>query len=87
MSGKLTTRINESKKEPEDRTDLCVLLDVDTSGSMNGKRMAVAKATMVKLAEVFDRCNIPFYIMGDASGVGGYDANITHIKNFNDKIL
>ena len=55
-----STAIYKKRSEAED-FDTAVLIAVDASGSMRGKR-AVAQQCLIALAEVFDRIGIPFAV-------------------------
>jgi cobalamin biosynthesis protein CobT len=67
------TAIHKRRTEAED-FDTAVLIAVDASGSMCGKR-AVTQQCLIALAEVFERIGIPFAVTTwntDAIGYSGY---------------
>lgn len=84
-SGKLTTRVFTKSIEPEDRSDVAVMLLVDESGSMWGSRIERAKGTAVTLADSLQQLNIPFYVVGHTADTDGADCLLTHYKHWDDK--
>ena len=70
------------KKESNDVLDTCVLLLVDTSGSMSGTRYALATESAIKLSEVLGSVHIPNAV------IGFNQRSTNHImihKDFSDK--
>lgn len=76
-SGRVTTRMFERRILPGDKADMCLMLLIDLSGSMTGKKMQSAKLAAIVLCEVFAYFKIPVYCMGFQS-TNGVDAYQTH---------
>lgn len=78
-SGRLTTRIFDKKRSPNDKDDLAIMLIIDESGSMSGNRKYMsARESAIALAEVFASLNIPIYIMGFTADTQGHDVVHNH---------
>ena len=63
-SGKVTTRMFEKRIQPGDKADMCLMLLIDLSGSMNGSKEQAAKLAAIVLCETFSYFKIPVYCMG-----------------------
>lgn len=83
-SGKISTRLFEKTTEPEDRSDVAVMLLVDESGSMCGSRIERAKAAAVSLSEAMFQLGLPFYVLGHTADIDGGDCVLTHYKHWDD---
>ena len=86
MGPQATTNIFRKKVEPEDISDLCVMILVDESGSMSVgdvsapeySRDEVSKNLAGSLAKAFTELDIPTYVMGYTGEGKGYDAEHYH---------
>ena len=90
-SGTVTDRIFEKKISPADKNDVVVEILVDESGSMdfNNKYIA-ARECCIALSEIFNKLNIPVYVIGFTADVMGYDVVHSHYitwKNTKDDRL
>lgn len=64
-NGRLTCQVFERMTDPTDKSNLCVELLIDESGSMStGRRSRCAMECAVGLAEVFFRLKIPTKVIG-----------------------
>ena len=91
QSGRLTCQVFQRRHEPSDKSDVCVMILVDESGSMrSGGKDKCAMQCVVGLAEVFARLRIPVKVIGftadtDSSGNGYtsvYDAVHFHYMHW-----
>jgi nitric oxide reductase activation protein len=70
--------------KPDEKNDFAVAIAIDESGSMgaycsNGKRRSeLARETVIAFAEIFNKLNIPVYIMGFSADEKGYDTTHYH---------
>ena len=87
---KATTNIFRKKVEPEDISDLAIMILVDESGSMGigdcdfGKtRARVSRELAASLAKSFITLDIPIYVMGYTGEEHGYDAEHYHYVKWN----
>lgn len=71
-----SVKIFDKKKARKNIEDCAVLLLVDSSGSMQGRKMQLAKETAIILSEVFAALKIPCYIMGFTADTDG--AEVVH---------
>lgn len=78
-SGSITDRIFEKKIAPAEKSDLVVEILVDESGSMgyNNKYIA-ARECCIALAEIFNKLNVPVYVIGFTADTMGYDVVHSH---------
>lgn len=74
FNGKTSSKIFDKRKNPAERDDVAVMILVDESGSMGGKKSEAARNTCIAFAEVFAKLKMPVYIMGFTTGDNGYDA-------------
>lgn len=82
--GKMTPRLFDRRKAPADKSNLCVMLLIDESGSMGGSKEYCARQAAIGLAETFGALKIPTAIMGFTADTGGYDVvqyHYLHWKN------
>lgn len=63
-SGTRSARVFERRKSPSNKSDMAVIILVDESGSMHGKKTEQARLTAVILAEVFARLDVPIKVVG-----------------------
>ena len=84
-SGKATTRMFERRVLPGDKADMCLILLIDLSGSMNGAKEQAAKLSAMVLSEAFAYFKIPIYCMGFQS-VHGIDAYQTHFVRWRNTV-
>lgn len=75
-SGRMTTRVFDRRKAPSNRSDICVMLLIDESGSMSGNKERCAKSAAIGLAEVFGNLNIPISVIGFTADV--QEASVVH---------
>ena len=68
--GRITSRVFDKTKEPDDKSDFGVFLLIDQSGSMGSNKMNMAKQSAIVLAEAFEQMNVPIYIMGFTTTYG-----------------
>lgn len=76
-SGRTTTRMFERRILPGDKADMCLMLLLDLSGSMQGNKELQAKLAATVLCEAFAALKIPVYCMG-FQHIHGFDAYQTH---------
>lgn len=82
--GKMTPRLFDRRKAPADKSNLCIMLLIDESGSMGGSKEYCARQAAIGLAETFGALKIPTAIMGFTADIGGYDVvqyHYLHWKN------
>lgn len=77
-NGKVTARVFDKRREPNNRADTAVFLLIDESGSMRGEKDKTARNVAISFAEVFAKLNIPLYIMGFTADTDGYKAVHNH---------
>lgn len=77
-NGKVTARVFDKRREPNNRTDTAIFLLIDESGSMMGPKARTARNVAISFAEVFAKLNIPLYVMGFTADTNGYDAVHNH---------
>ncbi|MBQ7818457.1 MAG: hypothetical protein IJ341_02040 [Bacteroidales bacterium] len=64
-SGRMTTRMFDRRREPADKSDVCVMIISDESASMRkNNKITCARAATIGLAEVFSMLKIPTAIFG-----------------------
>lgn len=85
-------RLGDIKKRYWQRTmpdidvpDLAVLLLVDGSGSMYGRRSTAAKHSAIILQEVLDKQGIPLAVVEHRGSSESYSIDINILKDFNSK--
>lgn len=76
-SGRTTTRMFERRILPGDKADMCLILLIDLSDSMNDDKGLAAKLAATVLCETFAYFHIPIYCMGFQT-IHGYDVYQTH---------
>ena len=81
--GKMTSRVFDKIKEPENKSDFSILLLIDESGSMYGEKAEAARKCAIALTEVFQNLNIPIYIIGFTADMNGYDVIHNHYVTWN----
>ncbi len=70
-----SARIFDKRRDPAKLKNAAVVLLVDLSGSMSGRKVEQARKTAVTMAESLSACSIPYYIMGFHADIG---ANAVH---------
>ena len=78
-----TAKIFDRRVEPKRIESLAVMMLIDESGSMHGRKAQMAREAAVVLAECFARLKIPCYIMGFTTGTE-HDAVHTHYVTWNN---
>lgn len=73
-----SVKVFDKRKEKKNIDDMAVMLLIDTSGSMHGEKIKLAKDTAVILAESFASLKIPCYIMGFTADTAGCDVLHNH---------
>lgn len=81
---RMTSRVFERRIEPADKSDISVMIAVDTSGSMYGRKVETAIKAVIGLSEVFGNLNVPVSVMTFSADENGYDAIHTHYLNFHN---
>jgi len=84
-SGRTTTRTFERRILPGDKADMCLMLLIDLSGSMNGNKGQAAKLAALVLCETFAYFKIPVYCMG-FQNIHGIDAYQTHFVRWRNSM-
>lgn len=86
-SGRITTRMFERRILPGDKADMCLMLLIDLSGSMNGDKEQAAKLAAIVLCEAFACFRIPVYCMGfqHAHGADAYQTHFVRWRNTIDE--
>lgn len=84
--GKLTTRVFDRRKNPNNISDICVMILMDESGSMSGKKSECTRNMAIGLAEVFDRLHVPLSIIGFTADHDGADAVHYHYLNWHNSL-
>lgn len=79
-----TVKIFDKRKEKKNIDDMAVMLLVDSSGSMHGKKIELARETTIILAETFAALNIPCYIMGFTADTYGADVIHEHFVSWHN---
>lgn len=77
-SGRMTARVFDKHRLPSEKAKTAVMILIDESGSMSGRKSQTAKQTAIALAETFYKLNIPTYVMGFTADCSGYDAVHNH---------
>ena len=72
-----TVRVFDRKLEKKNVSDMAVMMLVDCSGSMAGRKISLARDAAIVLTETFKALNIPVYVMGFTADTNHYD--VTHI--------
>nr|WP_297765541.1 VWA domain-containing protein [uncultured Butyrivibrio sp.] len=70
-----SARIFDKRRDPAKLKNAAVVLLVDLSGSMGGRKVEQARKTAITMAESLSACSIPYYIMGFHADIG---ANAVH---------
>lgn len=83
-SDRLTTYLFERKSAPNDKSDTCVFILMDESGSMSGKKSRCVRNMAICFAELFDRLNIPISIMGFTADSQGADVVHYHYLDWHN---
>lgn len=63
-SGKVTTRLFRRKLRSSEKSNMCIGIAGDCSGSMSGVNIIQECLALIALAEIFSAFNIPLYFMG-----------------------
>ena len=70
-------KVWKNRKAPKRETDLAVTLLIDSSGSMGGLKIQLARLTAVLLTEVCEQLNVPIEIWGHSvSRFGGFSSTV-----------
>ena len=78
-SGRVTARVFDRRVSPSNKSNFCVELLVDESGSMSSCHKATsARECCIALAEVFANLHIPVYVIGFTADTRGYDIVHNH---------
>lgn len=78
-SGRVTARVFDRRIAPSNKSNFCVELLVDESGSMSGGGKATsARECCIALAEVFANLHIPVYVIGFTADTKGHDIVHNH---------
>ena len=72
-SGKMTTRVFERYRAPENKSDMAALMLIDESGSMSGEKSETARNTAIMLAEAFAKLHVPLKVIGFTEGFGSVE--------------
>lgn len=81
-SATLTSRVFDRNYVSANFSDTSVMILVDESGSMHGKRIKNARECAIALAEIFAKINLPIYILGFTADEGS-DLNHIHYVTWN----
>lgn len=85
--GRITARMFDKKQEPTGKRNLAVGILVDESGSMSGSgKYTAAGQSCVALAEIFNKLEIPVYVMGFTADMDGYDIVHYHYMKWNNTL-
>ncbi|MBP3782676.1 MAG: VWA domain-containing protein [Butyrivibrio sp.] len=79
-----TARVFDRRRDPAKLKDAAVVLLVDLSGSMSGRKEAQARKTAITMAEALTACHIPYYIIGFHADCGA-DAVHDHYVTWANK--
>lgn len=75
----VSTRIFDRRRVPNGKRDVAVAILVDESGSMSwGNKYSSAKESCIALTEIFERLQIPVYVMGFTADEQRYDIVHNH---------
>lgn len=86
-NGRLSTRVFQRRVEPNGKRNLAVGILVDESGSMSGSnKYTAAGQSCVALAEIFNKLEIPVYVMGFTADMDGYDIVHYHYMKWNNTL-
>lgn len=78
-NGRVTARIFDRRLEATNKSNFCVELLVDESGSMaSGNKATSARECCIALSEVFANLNIPVYVIGFTADTRGHDIVHNH---------
>lgn len=78
-SGRVTARVFDRRVAPAGKSDFCVEILVDESGSMSGRNKDLAaRYCCIALSEVFANLNIPCYIIGFTADTQRHDIVHNH---------
>lgn len=78
-SGKVTPRIFDRSRVPTGKRDVAVAILVDESGSMSSRqKYAAARESCIALAEIFEKLDIPIYVMGFTADEQSHDIVHNH---------
>ena len=73
-----SVNVFDKKREEKNINDLAVMLLIDISGSMSGKKIELARDASILLAESFAALKVPFYTMGFTADTSGYQVYHNH---------
>lgn len=86
-SGKVSPRIFTKRRTPNGKRDIAVAILVDESGSMCFQdKHTAASQCCVALAEIFNRLDIPIYVMGFTADTKGHDIVHYHYIKWNNNL-
>lgn len=86
-SGRLTPTVFQRRVEPNGKRNLAVGILVDESGSMSSSgKYTAAGQSCVALAEIFNKLEIPVYVMGFTADMDGYDIVHYHYMKWNNTL-
>ena len=78
-SGRVTARVFDRRIAPSNKSNFCVELLVDESGSMSsGNKATSARECCIALSEVFANLHIPVYVIGFTADTKGHDIVHNH---------
>ena len=82
--GRVTTRVFTKNRLPE-TSDVAVVVAIDISGSMSGRKIVAAQKAAIGLAEVCGQLKLPLYMFGFTADEHGYKANHYHYLNWSNR--
>ena len=82
--GRMTTRVFTKNRLPE-TSDVAVVVAIDISGSMSGRKIAAAQKAAIGLAEVCGQLKLSLYMFGFTADEHGYKANHYHYLNWSNR--
>ena len=82
QSSRASARIFEKNATEKNRDDIAVLILVDCSGSMYGKKIKTARLATIGLAESFAKIGIPFKVIGFTSDIEPFKVTHFHFVNW-----